>query len=423
MLTEKRLSKIVLVDDEPSVLSSLRRQLRRDDWIIEVFTDPDAAIESIRAERPDLVISDQRMPKKNGTQFLSEVYKLSPSTERFLLTGYSDIEATIGAINEGRVSRMLSKPWNESVLVEAISESIAKSKLAEENQRLTELIKIQNSELQNLNQSLEQKVILRTHEIQTLNSRLEKSFLESLKLIGSVSEMSRPQLAGHSRRVALLAGEIARTLGLDSKQCFAVQSAAYLHDIGRIGLGKDDERLHCERSAVIISGIQELKESIPIILAHHEKWDGSGYPNGLKGDQIPIGARILSAADHYDKLVHRSQNFEPSARTHAIDRMSNQLFGAFDPAVLNALNQVDTHLRGLKDENSEVAISIYELRDGMILSRALRSSSGTLALGADFKVDRILLERLWKRHLSDPFTESIHIYERSKPRLNPKKAA
>ena len=150
---------LLLVDDEPAILSALRRLLRPEGYTLHLAESGRAGLELLEREKVDLVISDMRMPEMDGAQFLEQVRLRWPEITRLLLTGYADISSTIDAINRGEIYRYISKPWVDSDLMLIIRGALESARLRNENQRLLELTQRQNAELTELNASLEDKVI------------------------------------------------------------------------------------------------------------------------------------------------------------------------------------------------------------------------------------------------------------------------
>lgn len=191
------------MDDEASILSSLRRLLRPTGYTIHTVASGQAGIEILEREPVDLVISDMRMPEMNGAQFLEQVRNRWPATMRILLTGYADISSTIDAINRGEIFRYVSKPWDDTEIRLTIRDALESSRLRRENARLLALTQAQNEELAQLNVGLERKVAERTAEIEQVNSflnlatdRLKQNFLVSIKMLSGFMELRAATVVG-----------------------------------------------------------------------------------------------------------------------------------------------------------------------------------------------------------------------------------
>lgn len=191
---EQRQPQILFVDDERAILSSLRRLFRSSNYEIHVACSGAEGIELLEKNDIDLVVSDMQMPKMDGAALLSIVAERWPSTERMLLTGHSDLSSAIEAINQGKISRYLTKPWDDSEIATCVEQALQKKRLVEEKERLERLTVKQNEELLELNESLEEKVKLRTREIETAQSKITEQAEKLLESNNSLKhEMSERQ--------------------------------------------------------------------------------------------------------------------------------------------------------------------------------------------------------------------------------------
>ncbi|WP_319405328.1 HD domain-containing phosphohydrolase [uncultured Desulfosarcina sp.] len=319
---------LLLVDDEASILKALKRLFRRDGYQILTAECGQQALDLLRQmENPvSLIISDQRMPGMNGATFLEQSMDCCPDAVRFLLTGYSDIDAVVDAVNKGNIHKYLAKPWNDSEILLLVREALSQVELRLENIRLTELTRRQNQELADLNKSLEEKVNERTwalkyqnKKLHQLNNGLEKSLMETIRLLLSLVESSNPKLGSYMKAVGQLARKIAATAGLDETIQNRVEMAGLVHDIGLMGmpeaiLEKDERSMstdefeaythHPEIAALSLSSVEGLREISEIVGAHHENLDGSGFPRRIMGDDLSTDARILAVAADYCTVLH-----------------------------------------------------------------------------------------------------------------------
>ena len=405
---------LLLVDDEPGILSSLRRLLRTSGYRILTAESGQAGLEILEHEPVDLVISDMRMPEMDGARFLEQVCKRWPKIIRILLTGYADINSTIAAINRGEIYRYISKPWNDDDLMLIIRDALEGARLRSENARLLALTQEQNEELKQLNANLEDKVRQRTGEIEQINSflnlaneQLKQNFLVSIKAFSNLMELRGSVVAGHSRRVGDLARKLAIRMGVDPKTQQDVFYAALLHDIGKIGfpdalLSKPVSRMNGDDLALyrkhVLTGeaalmpLDELKEAARIVRGHHERFDGQGFPDGLRESSIPLGARILSVVNDYDGLQIGSL----AEKRMSSDDAKTMLFKArgkrYDPQVVDAFIDL---LGGIAQEViNERPVSHPDLKVGMVLARDLISRDGVLLLSADYVLDVSLIKQI-----------------------------
>ncbi len=319
---------LLLVDDEASILKALKRLFRREGYKILTAEGGQQALDLLQQadQSVSLIISDQRMPGMNGATFLAQSMALCPDAMRFLLTGYSDMDAVVDAVNKGKINKYLAKPWNDAEILMLVREALSQVELKLENVRLTTLTQRQNQELEDLNKSLEEKVNERTWALkyqnkmlQDMNSGLEKSLMETIRLLLSLVESSNPRLGSYMKAVGQLARQIAATARFDESMQNQVEMAGLVHDIGLLGmpeaiLEKDERSMstdefdaytqHPEVAALSLSSVEGLKEISQIVSQHHENLDGSGFPHKAMGDDLSMGARVLAVAADYCTVLH-----------------------------------------------------------------------------------------------------------------------
>jgi response regulator RpfG family c-di-GMP phosphodiesterase len=414
--------RILCVDDEANILSALRRLFRQNGYQISIATSGAEGLQLLETQTFDLVISDMRMPEMDGARFLEQVFQHYPDTVRILLTGYADISSTIAAVNKGQIYRYVSKPWDDQELLLTVRQALDLKALQRDKLRLEALTARQNDELKVLNYSLEEKVQARTQELALANEKLKGNFITSVKVFANLIELREGNLAGHSRRVADLARKIANKLGLSPKEAQDVFLAGLLHDIGKIGLSDqllakavtqmtgDDlgaYRKHPAKGEQALMALEDLRGAATIIRAHHERFDGQGYPDALTGLAIPFGARILAVANDYDGLqigivAPRRLNPEDAKKMIADGRGKR-----YDPQVVDAFLGV---LGGVEPERTaEIVVPVADLKPGMALSRDLLTRDGVLLLAADYLLDANLIRQIRDYAASDSVAMSVFI--------------
>ena len=398
---------LLCVDDEPNILSSLRRLFRPCGYRVLVAESGAQGLDILRSEPVDLVISDMRMPHMDGAQFLAAVRAEWPDVMRFLLTGYADMASAIEAINQGQIYRYMNKPWVDDDLLISVRQGLDARALQRDKERLEALTRQQNETLRELNDSLEAKVQERTDELQKAHKQLKQSFFVAVKIFTSLIEMRHPITAGHSRRVAALARSIAQRMGLKGADLQNVFVAGLLHDIGKIGFSdallsraqrtlSDDERRiyqkHPVDAELILIGIDELSPIAQLVRHHHECYDGQGFPDGLWGDDIPLGARILLVANDYDGLqigALSALRFKPEEALQAMEKARGV---RYDPQVLDALRALVT--APPKPRPSEREVAVAALTPGMVLAREFAHRDGMPLLAAGQVLSARLIERM-----------------------------
>lgn len=412
--TTETLATLLLVDDEASILSSLRRLLRPAGYKIHLAESGRAGLEILEREPIDLVVSDMRMPEMSGAQFLEQVRNRWPETTRILLTGYADVGSTVDAINRGEIYRYISKPWDDTQLVLTIREGLESGRLRKENIRLLELTRVQNEELTQLNAGLERRVAERTAEIEQVNSflnlandRLKQNFLVSIKMFSGLMELRGGTMVGHSRRVADLARKLAVRLEVPAKEQQDVFVAGLLHDIGKIGFSDSllsrpvsrmngeemgTYRRHPTAGEAALTPLPELKEVARLIRSHHERYDGQGFPDGIQGAFIPLGARILSVANDYDGLQIGTLTEKRMSQNEARAMLAQTRGKRYDPLVLDAFFEM---IGGPPQEvTSEKTVLAVDLKPGMVLTRDFLGRDGVLLLAADYILDALLIKQI-----------------------------
>lgn len=411
---------LLLVDDEPGILSALRRLFRPHGYRILIAESGAAALALLEneGENVNLVISDMRMPEMDGATFLKQVRERWPQIKRILLTGYADISSTVAAINEGEIYRYIAKPWNDDEMLSLVREASEHQRLEIENRRLTALTQAQNEELRSLNASLEQKVAERTAEltqalafVEQAHGELKKSFMTSVQVFAGLIELrSGPlgrQMAGHGRRVAELARKVARQMGMSEGEAQNILLAGLLHDIGKLGLpdellGKPFNMLAGEPRAQVMKhpvigqnillGIERFREAAVIVRHHHENYDGTGYPDGLAGIAIPQGARILTVANEYDALQIGTLVQRPLKPAEALDFLIENRGKRYDPAVVDSFVGIVSET--VKSGPREIPLRTMHLKPGMTVSRDLLHRDGYLLLAAGSVLNNEIIAQL-----------------------------
>jgi response regulator RpfG family c-di-GMP phosphodiesterase len=427
-------ARILCVDDEPNIQAALVRAFRPEGYRIATAASGDAALAHLEADGADVVISDMRMPGMDGAALLEQVRARWPDTVRLLLTGYADIDATIGAINRGEIQRYIAKPWDDRELLLIVREALQRKALEQHKRRLEALMRRQNAELKTLNATLEEKVAERTAELEQAaaalaegNERLRANFLTSLKVLSTLIEMREAEFAGHSRRVAELARRVGERLGLSAADAHDLFIAGLLHDIGKIGLSDATLRAardagtgelprafldYPRRSEQVMMPLDGMRGAASTVRSHRERFDGRGFPDGRYGTDIPLGARILAVVKDYDAAQIGSlsrHRMPPEASRNRIEAGRGTLY---DPEVVDALMTVLD--AGEARTSPDVRIEHGALAAGMVLSRDLVTPDGILLLTANSSLDEGLVQRIRDYHATldaKPLAIYVHVAE------------
>lgn len=415
-VANKETGKILFVDDEQNILSSLRRLFRPEGYEVFLATSGREALAVLEREPIDLVVSDMRMPEMDGAAFLKQVATRWPEVVRILLTGYSDMTSTITAINEGHIYRYLSKPWEDNDIKLSVRHALERKFLERERARLSALTQRQNEELKELNAHLEDKVRARTAELeqtmamlQRAHESLKKSYTASIKVFASLIEMRDSNTSGHARRVADLARTIAVQVGMSEVQSRDVLYAGLLHDIGKMGLsdallakpldtltGQERQQVaaHPVIGQAVLMSLDVLSTAATFIRSHHERYDGSGFPDGLAGEAIPLGARILAVANDYDAVQLGTSGNRRLSSTEAMDYIVQGRGTRYDPRVVDVLRSGIGNPETLLDRSRVRSVSSAELEAGMLLARDVMTKDGLLLLAREYALDDRLIDKL-----------------------------
>lgn len=425
---------LLFVDDEENILHALRRVFRKEPYKVLIATSGKEGLPLLEANPVALVISDHRMPEMEGTEFLSRVREMKPDVVRIMLTGYADMKAATEAINNCQAYRFIAKPWNDDDLRITVREALRQYDLATLNRELTELVKQQNQELYDINRNLEDKVRERTREVEDKNKdlssfyqRLEASFLEMVHAFLGLMELKSPSLIGRARRVADLARKISIRLGLSDDKAGICEMAALLMDIGTIGypdnlIRKREQDMdtiertlwqkHPLLGEASLNGIDRLKAVLSIIRSHHERFDGKGFPDGLRADLIPLPARIIAAADYLDCIMNPPSTEDWLSVKEAVELLEKDRGTRLDPSVVHALIDI-TEKDGKPTVQDEVEVPLENLAEDMTLASDLKTRGGILLLPARSRLQALHLEKIKNFHRIDPIVDRIYILRKT----------
>ncbi|ABS25392.1 HD domain-containing phosphohydrolase [Anaeromyxobacter sp. Fw109-5] len=327
---------VLVVDDDELILKALARILESSGFAPRCYSSPAAALEALEAERPAVIISDYMMPGMDGVSFLNQARARYPGAIRILCTAADDFRVALEAVNSGEVYRIVSKPWHQAELVTTVTQAAEAGRLRRENERLTGEVQRHNGQLREMNARLEEMVRVRT-----------QALLEGLI---AALDYRDAETQWHSRRVSLFARRLAQQLGLAEPELTTIEHGALLHDIGKIGVRDrvllkpgplttdewSEMKRHPELGWALLQRVDYLRPASSIVLQHQEKWDGTGYPAGLRAEEIVIGARIFHVVDTLDAITsdrpyRRARPFE-----HARAEITRCNGTQFDPAIVEA---------------------------------------------------------------------------------------
>lgn len=413
---------ILVVDDEAAIRSSLRRLLHRQGYEVILAASAAEGLRQLEEASIDVVLSDMRMPGMDGAQFLEQVVARWPDVGRILLTAFADTDSAIAAVNRGRIWRYVTKPWNDEDLMAAIDQAMKHRRLVLENARLQLLTNEQNVALRQLNAELESRVEERTAQLQQAMGSLRQTFLSTVNVFSAIMDLHGGHLAGHSRRVADHARHLATRLGLDDNAAQDVFLAALLHDIGKIGMGgqamerpfnalsaetRGEVIKHPARGEMLLMPIQQLAGAALLVRHHHEQFDGRGYPDGISGLSIPLGARILAVANDYDALQIGTLVTGRLSPADALRYLVANRGARYDPTVVDAFGELLAESQ--PSQFSELVCRPTSLKPGMRLTRDLMHRDGYLLLAKDHVLTALEITNLGRLEASESQPLTVHV--------------
>ncbi len=333
---------ILIVDDDQAIRDLLSEGLSDSGYRCDTACDGAEGLRKVQSNGFELVVSDIDMPEMDGVQFLQEIKKVRPDTEIIMLTGVVDVDTAIQSIRLG-ASDYLTKPFNLAEVRITVERALEKQRLVRENREYQKNLEVKVAER---TAELRRK----NREVEELFNRLTFSYQTTLEALATALDTRDTETLGHSLRVASYTVAVARRMGVTDPELTDIYRGALLHDVGKIGIpdailrkpGKltpeewVEMRKHPEIGYRILQGINFLEAAREVVLSHQESYDGSGYPRGLKGKEIPLGARIFAVVDTLDAMT--SDRPYRRALTHqaARDEILKYSGTQFDPDVVKA---------------------------------------------------------------------------------------
>jgi len=372
------MDRILVVDDDALILQALTRILVSEGYEVVAHQDP---LQAARETDFSVVISDFMMPQMNGIELLTYLRESNPVAVRLMLTAAGDFRTASEAVNRGEVFRLLGKPWTIAELTGAVKQAVDHYHLISQNERLTREVQAKNAELSEINIHLEKLVVERTHGL--------------LEGMISALDYRDTETQWHSRRVSLYARRLAEALGVEGEALEVIEQGALLHDIGKIGVRDSillkpgpltpeewvEMKLHPEQGFRMLSRIPFLAGASQIVLQHQERFDGRGYPSGLKGEEIVLGARVFAVVDTLDAITSDRPYRKGRPLQVARDEIRRCGGTQFDPKVVEAFLQIPDEAwvatRGIVEQMEAVELARYGSRPEAPSLPAVKSAQST----------------------------------------------
>jgi putative nucleotidyltransferase with HDIG domain len=343
-------TRILIVDDDASVRDVISVLLQEEGYECRTASSAEAALDIAAAEAPPLVISDMKMPGRDGIWLLEAFRERYSETAVIMLTGYGDTEAAVDCLRRGAVDYLL-KPPKLTDLIRAIERALAKRRIELARKRYQK--------------KLERKVRDRTGELRSALRNIQHTYQTTLLALVRALDAREHETSDHSQRVVKYTEAIAERLGLRGPELEEIGRGALLHDIGKIGVPDavllkpakltPDEwkemRRHPDIGYDMIRSIEFLNTPAAIVLSHQERFDGRGYPRGLRGEEIHIGARVFAVADTLDAMTSDRPYRKGTTFENAVDEIQRCAGSQFDPEVVRAFMDLGVNnLRRIKDD-------------------------------------------------------------------------
>ena len=327
--------KVLIIDDELAPRESLRMVLKDKFDVLTAPGAPEGMM--LMDENPvDLVVLDIRMPGMDGITALNRIKERYPEIEVILLTAYASIDSARDAIRLGAFDYLM-KPFDKDDLINVVEKGLQKKF---DSERVMSKLK----DLENMNNILEEQISI-------AQSNIINCYEGTVKALNLTIDAKDHYTYNHSNRVVKFSSSLATALGLSSYQTEKLELAAAIHDIGKIGVDEqilrkpgnlnleefEGIKKHPVIGARIVESVPFLQEAVPVILYHHERYDGKGYPKGLKAEQVPLGARIIIVADAVDSMMHDRPYRNRLMHQEVMSELSNNSGTQFDPKITDII--------------------------------------------------------------------------------------
>lgn len=411
---------LLVVDDEEIVRVALRVTLERQGYTVLTFGNPLDALEATRKTTFSVIITDQQMPQMTGLDFLSKAKELQPDATRILITAVLSLDTVIDAINRGEIYRFIVKPWLREELLVTVQNAAQRFELICKNRKLQEDTQLANDRLREANQALQTQLELvagQNVRLDELNQALDANLQRSIELCLHTMETFYPTLGSQARRVHHVCRAMAEELKMESGPRQVLEVSAWLHCIGLVGVPRAlikqwqeqpgslsaAERTvlhqHPILGAELAQFVYNLREVGATIRSHRERIDGSGYPDGLRGDVIPWLARLLGAAVEYAECK--------AGPRESLERLAGAAGKWLDAEAVRVLVRT---LPRMNTPRSRREVSLGELQAGMILATSIYSANGLLLAPEGQRLTPVCIDKLMNHHRMNPIGESLMIY-------------
>jgi putative nucleotidyltransferase with HDIG domain len=326
-------AEVLIVDDEDAIREVVSTLLQSQGYRCSTVENGRQAVQHLEQKPTDLVLSDMLMPQMDGLQLLSWLHSHDPEIPMIMVTAMHDVSTALECIRQGAYDYIL-KPFEKDQLFLSVRRALEHRRLLLENRHYQ--------------RNLEQLVEQRAAQLKQALAELEQSYDATLEALGGALDLKDSETVGHCKRVTAYTMAIAQAMNLPVDTLPQIARAAFLHDIGKMAIPdrilqkpgaltaeeRDIMRTHCEIGYKMLLRIPFLQKAAEIVYSHQEFFDGAGYPRGLRGEQIPLGARIFAIADAVDAMLSDRPYRKGLSVDHARKEVKRCSGTQFDPKIV-----------------------------------------------------------------------------------------
>lgn len=405
-VSAKPMYKVLFVDDEANILRTMKRIFHGKPFKLVLADSAQKALEFMQNNTVHVVVSDMKMPGMGGAEFLSKVADAFPNTYRIVLSGFADLESTLQVINNGQIHRFLQKPWDNTVLIEAVENGILQHRLSSENARLLKLTAQQNKQLTSVNSTLEEQVGLRTKQLKIALEQSEGSVSSIKKVVYNLLSINPNFSGAFAKSVSKIAVSIAQEMGLDKKAQDDITYAGLICEIGMVGLDAkimstpfaklslaQQESFYTQsaKAQLILSPAPQLHKVTDIIINQYEYVNGRGFPNKIVNEDIPVGAKILAVARDYIRYCKARIDGLEHTPHEAIEKLTNYCGLHYEGAIVNVLKKLQL---ATVEDKFDIGLRSSQIKPDMVLHESLFNENDILILPQGHVFDEKSIDRI-----------------------------